>query len=128
MKSTVEVIGDIKAARSNDAEIETNQWNHNLLNNFNPKLQLGSMSSFLEVPDHWSLSQNVKPLICKKGLLTKDHVNLFEQLQNLIAGKFSGNMFKCFTEYMKLKYGNKTYLSAKTIQSGLKGNKKSNIL
>ena len=122
-------LNDEKAARNDDAIIETGQWDWYLLRSFNPQLQLESISRYREITKAWETTANRRAIVCCKTLKpTVDHMNLFNGLRRIIAGKFSQNVFRSFSKFMKTKYGGQNYLSCIQIFNSYRGNKRTNGL
>ena len=91
------ILNDEKAARDDDVEIQTQQWDQYLMRSFNSGL-------------HDCLLQLTpvcrKPMVCT-GQLTTAHDRLFTHLRWLSLRRFRRNVYQSFLNYMQRKYKEK---------------------
>jgi hypothetical protein len=126
-ETAVDDLNDEKAARNDDAAIETGQWDWYLLRSYNPELQLQCINKYTNVTKTWEAADKLRPLICKTSMKPNtDNTKLFECLRKLIAAKFSQNVFRSFSKFMKNKYGKSNYLDCIKVFNSCRGNKRSN--
>ena len=123
-----EKLNDEKAARNDDAAIETDQWNWYLIRSYNPTFQLNMLSRTLDINETWKLRRNTQPKICFTSTPSKQHIHLFDELRKLCSIRFMRNVFRSFSSYMHLKYTKALYIKATCIYQTKKGNKRSNQL
>jgi hypothetical protein len=122
-------LNDEKAARNDDAAIETEQWDWYLLRNYNPQLQLDCISKYIDITKRWEESSKLRPIVCHKNSTpTENHTKLFENLRRLMSAKFSQNVFRSFSKFMKEKYGKLNYINCVQTFNSCQGNKRSNGL
>jgi hypothetical protein len=114
---------DEKAARADDAVIETSQWNWYLLQSYIPNYHLDRIKSYTAIKEHWYLRKHTKPLFCTGNTPTPNHIQLLEHLRSLITGRFSKNITNSFKDYMKTTYGKDNFLPAVKLYNSHKGNK-----
>ena len=81
---------DEKAARSDDAAIQTQQWDNYLVRSLNPQ------------------AAKTKILICN-GMLTAQHHKLFKGLRYLSLRRYQRNVRRSFDRYMENKYSRFKY-------------------
>ena len=122
-------LNDEKASRDDDALVETKQWDWYLARNYNPDLQLYIMKQYMEIPAHWYLKRNQKPLVCtKEKVITARHDKLFSILRSYSLGRFRRKVTSSYLSYMKNKYGSENFLKAIPLYHSLRGNKRKNSL
>ena len=90
-------LNDEKAARNDDAEIQTQQWDRYLMRSFNPSLQQRKLSLPLN---------HVKTLVCNPITHIEEQIQLFDKLRLVSLIRFRTNVYKSFIQFMKSKYGN----------------------
>ena len=87
-------LNDEKAARNDDAEIQTLQWDMYLIRSFANTMTPNKDAA---IP---------RPLICYAGAeLTDKHTKLFEGLREIMLRRFRKNVYISFMTFMKSKYG-----------------------
>lgn len=130
IKETVSTdLNDEKAARNDDAAIETAQWDWYALRSYNPKYQWENISKYHTITSDWEIPRNQKPIICLPNSAPNcQHMNLFNKLRGVLAAKFSQNVFRSFVQYMKKKYNKDNYQKCVDLYNSSKGNKRSNCL
>ena len=121
-------LNDEKAARNDDAVIETGQWDWYLMRSYNPLYQLKMIQRGRQVNTNWELARNTKPIVCITDTPSPEHLLLFNKLRELLAIRFRRNVVTSFSTYMKSKYGKHLYPQAISIYQIRKGNKRSNQL
>ena len=98
-------LNDEKAARNDDAVIETGQWDWYLMRSYNPLYQLKMIQRGRQVNTNWELARNTKPIVCITDTPSPEHLLLFNKLRELLAIRFRRNVVTSFSTYMKSKYG-----------------------
>jgi hypothetical protein len=121
-------LNDEKAARNDDAAIETDQWNWYLVRSYNPMYQLKMLSRNSDINPIWELKKNTKPKVCIGTALSPEHIHLFDELRKLSSIRFMRNVMQGFRSYMHSKYTKELYIEAIDIYQTKKGNKRSNLL
>ena len=112
-----EVLNDEKAARNDDANIETKQWDRYLVRSYNFKRQ----SRILETQIPNIEFKYTKPLICIGGLPDERHDKLLEILRNFSVRRFRKNVTYSYLSYMNKKYGKYNFMDALIIHKLNKG-------
>jgi hypothetical protein len=124
----VENVNDQKAARNDDALIETSQWNWYLMHSYNPKYQYKTIQRFRHVNTNWELKRNTAPIFCTSSTPSSKHLTLLKCLRDLSATRFKRNVFTSFSTYMKDRYSVTLYPKAIEMYQTKKGNKQTNML
>ena len=113
-----EILNDEKAARDDDAGIETQQWDRYLIRGYNAKYQTRILTS--KFP-HISF-KIIEPLICKGGLPNEKHDKLLEILRQFSVCTFRRNVTSSYLKYMRDKYGKFDFMEAQSLYKLNKGN------
>ena len=114
-------LNDEKAARNDDAMIETDQWDWYLLRSYDPNYQLHMISSYQPVEQEWKLKRNVKPQFCTTDRPSSSQMHLLAILRRLSVRKFKCNVRTTFISYMKEKYTQDNYYRCLHLPGLLKG-------
>ena len=95
-------LNDEKAARNDDAIIQTQQWDTCLIKGVDFQFQCSLLG--LTETQH-------SPVVCTGLPLTQPHIKLLDKLRGLALRRYQQNVFTSFTAYMRRTYGD-TYLEA----------------
>ena len=122
-------LNDEKASRNDDAVVETRQWDLYLMKNYNPDLQLYIMKQYMEIPSHWYLKHNQKPLTCsKEQIILPRHDELFSILRSYSLGRFWRKVTSSYVSYMKRKYKKENFTRVIPLYHSSKGIKRKNSI
>ena len=121
-------LNDEKAARNDDAVIQTEQWDLYLLRSLNPDYQLSMIGGYTELQEQWNLKRNQKPLICSVLIPTSAHTHLFKVLRKASSTRFARNVYLSFKNYMYHKYGKDRYQIGISLFHSSYGNRRRNEL
>ena len=110
---------DVKAARNDDAVIETKQWDLYSVRSYNPRYQFSKIRKLMSNPNLQNL--DCTPMICMGDSLTANQETLFNCLRDWSAARFRKNVTRSYLTYMNNKYGKFNFYEAQQLYKLNKG-------
>ena len=104
-KAEDNICNEEKAARNDDAEIDTEQWDRFVLRTYDPQLQLEQLRLAGYIIEGWEIQRNVRPKICQGADLNLAHYTIFNWLRVQMLQRFRRSVTSSFVMYLREKYG-----------------------